>query len=64
MTHFLFAELLKHNRETFMENRRLRTWGLEKGTPKPRQVQSADMGRVVSIPEVDGLHHRYERRAA
>jgi putative transposase len=38
--------------------------GLEKDSPVPRPVQSADMGRVVSMPEVGGLHHRYERRAA
>jgi transposase InsO family protein len=30
----------------------------------PRPVQKADDGRVVAIPEVGGLHHRYERRAA
>jgi len=38
--------------------------GLEKDSPVPRPVQSADMGRVIAMPEVGGLHHRYERRAA
>jgi putative transposase len=38
--------------------------GSEKDTPEPRPIQSADMGRVITIPEVGGLHHRYERRAA
>ena len=38
--------------------------GLEKDSPVARPVQSADMGRNVSMPEVGGLHHRYERRAA
>ncbi len=38
--------------------------GLEKDSPVPRPVQSADMGRVITIPEVGGLYHRYERRAA
>ncbi len=38
--------------------------GLEKGSPVPRPIQSADMGRVIAMPEVGGLHHRYERRAA
>jgi len=38
--------------------------GLEKDTPEPRPVQSADIGRVIAMPEVGGLHHRYERRAA
>jgi hypothetical protein len=37
--------------------------GLEKDSLVPRPIESADMGRVVSMPEVGGLHHRYERRA-
>jgi putative transposase len=37
---------------------------LEKDSPKPRPVQPADMGSVIEIPEVAGLHHRYERHAA
>ena len=35
---------------------------LAKDTPEPRFAH--DDGRVVAIPEVGGLHHRYERRAA
>jgi transposase InsO family protein len=38
--------------------------GLQKDTPESRPTQSAQAGRVISIPEVGGLHHRYERRAA
>ena len=38
--------------------------GLEKDTPEPRPIQSADMGHVVAKADVCGLHHRYERRAA
>ena len=38
--------------------------GLEKDTPEPRPIQSEEMGRVISLPEVGGLNHRYERRAA
>ena len=34
------------------------------GRPDPRTVQPPDAGRIISIPEVGGLHHRYERRAA
>jgi putative transposase len=35
---------------------------LDRDSPDPRSVQS--IGKIVAIPEVGGLHHRYERRAA
>jgi hypothetical protein len=38
--------------------------GLCKDAPTPRAVQGTDMGDVIAIPQVRGLHHRYERRAA
>ena len=34
----------------------------DKDAPDPRPVQS--IGEIIPIPEVGGLHHRYERRAA
>ena len=37
---------------------------LEKDAPIPRTVQPPELGTVVEFPEVGGLHHRYERRAA
>jgi transposase InsO family protein len=37
---------------------------LAKDTPEPRPVQSTELGRIVAIPQVGGLHDRYERRAA
>jgi transposase InsO family protein len=37
---------------------------LEKDTPETRPVQTPELGSVVELPEVGGLHHRYERRAA
>jgi hypothetical protein len=37
---------------------------LDKDAPLSRSVQAPAMGTVIEIPEVDGLHHRYERRAA
>jgi transposase InsO family protein len=37
---------------------------LEKDSPEPRPIQPPESGRIVSIPVLGGLHHRYERRAA
>ena len=37
---------------------------LAKDTPEPRKAHPPELGRVISIPQVGGLHHRYERRAA
>jgi transposase InsO family protein len=32
--------------------------------PEPRPVQGAERGKVLDMPEVGGLHHRYARAAA
>jgi len=37
---------------------------LDKDAPEPRAIQAVDDGPVIEFPEVGGLHHRYERRAA
>jgi putative transposase len=37
---------------------------LGKDSPEPRAIQPPEMGSVVAVPQVGGLHHRYERRAA
>ena len=37
---------------------------LGKDCPDPRPIQPRRVGRVVAIPKVGGLHHRYERLAA
>jgi len=37
---------------------------LEKDAPETRPVQPPELGAVVELPEVGGLHHRYQRRAA
>jgi putative transposase len=37
---------------------------LAKDAPVPRAKHPPDLGAVIEIAEVDGLHHRYERRAA
>jgi len=33
-------------------------------TPEARSVQPPERGTIIAIPQVGGLHHRYERRAA
>jgi hypothetical protein len=35
-----------------------------KDTPNPRPVTPLSAGGIVAIPEVGGLHHRYDRIAA
>jgi hypothetical protein len=37
---------------------------LEKVAPESRAIQTREAGIVVELPQVGGLHHRYERRAA
>jgi putative transposase len=37
---------------------------LGKDPPRSRAVQPPEVGAVVEIAQVGGLHHRYERRAA
>ena len=37
---------------------------LHKDAPDPRPVHPPEFGSVISLSEVGGLHHRYERRAA
>ena len=35
-----------------------------KGAPIPRPIVAPADGRVVAVPQVGGLHHRYDRQAA
>jgi putative transposase len=37
---------------------------LAKDSPQPRAIARPTIGPVVAIPQVGGLHHRYDRRAA
>ena len=37
---------------------------LEMDAPDGREIHERDVGEVVEIPEVGGLHHHYERQAA
>jgi putative transposase len=36
---------------------------LHHNRPQPREVHPPELGRVVSIPQVGGLHHLYQRAA-
>jgi hypothetical protein len=37
---------------------------LDKDSPATRPVLPPGRGRVIALPRVGGLHHRYDRRAA
>jgi transposase InsO family protein len=37
---------------------------LDKDAPEPRERESVDAGKVIALPMVGRLHHRYSRRAA
>jgi putative transposase len=36
---------------------------LERNSPIPREMEPASRGKVISLPQVGGLHHRYARAA-
>ena len=48
---------------SYYENARTHL-ALDKDAPIPRPVMPPGEGDIVTILEVGGLHHRYERRAA
>jgi transposase InsO family protein len=37
--------------------------GLERNSPTPREIEEPAKGKVIAIPQVGGLHHRYGRAA-
>ena len=37
---------------------------LRKDCPEPRPIQPPGPGKIIAFPQLGGLHHRYERRAA
>jgi putative transposase len=59
------ASLYRHMKSFLAYYHESRTHlSLAKDAPESRPVHPADRGAVVAIPQVGGLHHRYERRAA
>ena len=62
----LNEKCLRRHLQSFVEYyHRSRTHlSLEKDTPESRPIQPRSAGPIIAIPEVGGLHHRYERRAA
>ncbi len=59
------GHLRRRLRSYFRYHRGSRTHlALEKDAPEPRAVEPPEHGRVVALPQVGGLHHRYVRRAA
>ena len=38
--------------------------GLDQDSPEPRPVEGTELGKVIALPMVSGLHHRYTRLAA
>jgi transposase InsO family protein len=37
---------------------------LDQDAPHPRAIEAAEEGKIIELPMVGGLHHRYTRRAA
>jgi putative transposase len=56
--------LYRHLQNFYYYHRSRTHLALGKDSPEPRPVQPPALGRIIAIPEVGGLHHRYERRAA
>src|SRR5712692_4406024 len=62
---FSEASLYRHVKSFLAYYHESRTdLSLAKDEPEPRPVYPPALGAVVAIPQVGGLHHRYERRAA
>jgi putative transposase len=36
---------------------------LDNNSPQPRAIEPPPCGRIIAIPQVGGLHHRYQRAA-
>ncbi len=61
---FSGAHLLRILTEYFAYHHAARTYvSLGRNAPIPRRVEPPSHGRVIAIPHVGGLHHRYTRAA-
>ena len=59
------ASLYRHLKSFMAYYHETRTHlSLDKDSPASRSVQAPSIGSIVALPQVGGLHHRYERRAA
>ena len=59
------TSLYRHGKSFLTYYHESRThFSLAKDTPEPRPPQPLELGTIIAIPQVGGLHHRYERRAA
>jgi putative transposase len=59
------ASLYRHLKSFMAYHHETRTHlSLAKDSPASRSVQPRSIGSIVALPQVGGLHHRYERRAA
>jgi hypothetical protein len=59
------ASLCRHLQSFLEYDHQSRTHlSLEKDTAESRSVEPPELGCVVAVSQVGGLHHRYERRAA
>jgi hypothetical protein len=58
------AHLLRILRDYFAYYHEARTHlSLDRNAPLPRKVEPPSQGRIIAIPAVGGLHHRYTRAA-
>ena len=59
------ASLSRHLQAFIGYYHRTRTHlALDKDSPDSRTIQPREAGRIISVPEVGSLQHRYERSAA
>jgi hypothetical protein len=50
--------------DRFKESEQHTHLSLATDSPEPRPILSPELGKVIEQPQVGGLHHRSERRAA